>query len=276
MKIAFPILLLSIVSLSAQEFNPLGREIPEDRLERQVRIQVEWIEVSLQTYTELMAEPDPVTSRGKLSNNDGPLRRKVAELVKRGEAEVIETALVIARSGNRAKVESIQEFIYPTEYDPPVSVDSGTKENPSEPRTLRNETGLPTPTAFETRNVGTTLEVDPTIGADNQTVDLNLAPELVYAAGYTHWGEYASASGKMEAKMPAFYTVKVTTQVAQIAGEYGLIAVQSPLNVESGMADRKRKVLVFLKADVLLVGKPVDNKPEAPAADKQTPAPTKP
>ncbi|MCB1079068.1 MAG: type II and III secretion system protein, partial [Verrucomicrobiae bacterium] len=87
---------------------------------------------------------------------------------------------VLARSGQRAKIEVIREFIYPTEYDPPeipnqigggISVGGGAGGGAT--------SGFPvtpaTPAAFETRNTGITLEVDPVIGGDNFTIDLNLA-----------------------------------------------------------------------------------------------------
>ena len=48
------------VSSWAQEadFNPLGREVPIERMGKQLRIQVEWIELSHKDYTALMAEKD--------------------------------------------------------------------------------------------------------------------------------------------------------------------------------------------------------------------------
>ena len=137
---------------------------------------------------------------------------------------------VMARSGNRAKIEVIREFIYPTEYDPPEI-----------PNTFGGTTGLvgggatasggfpvtpATPTAFEVRNTGVTLEVDPVLGADNFTIDLNLAPEVVEFDGFINYGSPITTTavnglGQIQnvvitenrIEMPVFNTRKVTTQV---------------------------------------------------------------
>ena len=45
-----------------------------------------------------------------------------------------------------------------------------------------------TPTAFETRNTGVTLEVEPTVGSDNYTIDMNLVPQVVEFEGFINYG----------------------------------------------------------------------------------------
>ena len=106
--------------------------------------------------------------------------------------DLLSAPSVMARSGQRAKVEVIREFIYPTEYDPPEipnqiggtvgGIGAGGGVGGGFPVTPAN------PTAFETRNTGVTLEVDPVIGADNFTIDLNLAPEVVEFEGFINYG----------------------------------------------------------------------------------------
>lgn len=116
----------------------------------------------------------------------------------------------LAKSGQRAKIELIKEFIYPTEFDPPeipesvgialvdndVSFDDGQQEAVGDgfaPITPA------TPTAFEARNLGVTLEVEPVIGEDNRTVDLNIVPEFVEFLGFIDYGsditQVSQASG---------------------------------------------------------------------------------
>jgi general secretion pathway protein D len=51
------------------------------------------------------------------------------------------------------------------------------------------------PTAFEARNVGTHLEVEPVVGQDNFTVELNLAPELVQFEGFINYGSPIQTNG---------------------------------------------------------------------------------
>ncbi|TMP92242.1 MAG: type II and III secretion system protein, partial [Verrucomicrobia bacterium] len=45
-----------------------------------------------------------------------------------------------------------------------------------------------TPTAFETRNTGVTLEVEPVVGPDAVTIDLNLVPQVVEFEGFVNYG----------------------------------------------------------------------------------------
>ncbi len=139
--------------------------------------------------------------------------------------DLLSAPSVLARSGQRAKIEVIREFIYPTEYDPPeipnqigggggnggVTVISSFPVTPA------------TPAAFETRNTGVTLEVDPVIGGDDFTIDLNLAPEVVEFEGFINYGSPINTvdvfSGdtvpltENRIEMPIFSTRKVTTQV---------------------------------------------------------------
>lgn len=69
------------------------------------------------------------------------------------------------RSGQRAVIEVIREFRYPTEFD----FDKGA--------------GIMIPKAFETRNLGITLEVEPVAEAEGP-IDLNLVPQVVRLDGY--------------------------------------------------------------------------------------------
>ncbi len=253
----------------ADAFNPLGREVPLEEMEKQLRIQVEWIEVSHEQYTALLAETDstrPVTYK---PSNDGPLREDLSALMKKGEAKLLDTMMVVARSGQRAKVESIHEYIYPTEYDPPFLVTSPPPKDgpPAKPKEYGNR--LPIPAAFETRHVGSTFEVDPVLGADGITIDLNMSPEIVYLADHSMWGTYKSKEGELDIQMPTFYTMKVTTQVTLLAGEYFLFGACSPLNLESGMPDYGRKVMVMVKADIVVTGLPLEEPKKTSAKKKE-------
>ena len=147
--------------------------------------------------------------------------------------DLLSAPSVMARSGQRAKIEVIREFIYPTEYDPPeipnqfggtgLVVGGGGGGGSS-------SGGFPvtpaTPTAFETRNTGVTLEVDPVLGADEFTIDLNLAPEVVEFDGFINYGSPIQTTSvnalglavpvvltENRIEMPIFNTRKVTTQV---------------------------------------------------------------
>jgi len=48
--------------------------------------------------------------------------------------------------------------------------------------------GPSTPSNFETRNTGVTLEVEPVVGPDGVTIDLNLVPQVVEFEGFINYG----------------------------------------------------------------------------------------
>ena len=238
---------ISLTPILAQsEFDPLG-EAAEAVLPKLIRVQVEFIEIPHEKMTELLAEP------GK-SANDTELRAKLQELLKAGKATMLETQLGTTRSGQLGKVESIEEFIYPTEYEPselPTTVNIDGTETGKNTESLSTP---PTPTAFETRNLGSTLEFEPILGEDNKTVDLRLAPEIVYHPKNTVWAEWADKKAKANIEMPVMYSLRFSTGLVVTSGQTFLAAALSPKD-EKGSPDFTRKILVFVRADVLTVGR---------------------
>lgn len=228
------------------DFDPLGQH---DNLPRQIRIQVEFIDVSHEKLTEL-------TLGNKTSANDAELRETVGEMVKKGEAKIIETMMCVTRSGQKASTESVREFIYPTEYEPaeiPNKVVTEKDGERSEALAPELATG-PTPTAFETRNLGSTLEIEPTVGVDNRIIDLRFAPEIVYHVGNETWSEWKDDRGDSSIRMPTMYSLRINTGITLVAGEHHLVAALSPKD-DKGFPDHSRKWMAFVKADVLTVGR---------------------
>lgn len=87
---------------------------------------------------------------------------------------------VTAKSGQRAVIQLVREFRYPTQFDPPQIPQSvGDGFSPVTPTT---------PSAFETRNLGVELEVEPTVGPDGYTIDLNLSPRVTEFDGFINYG----------------------------------------------------------------------------------------
>ena len=104
--------------------------------------------------------------------------------------DVVTAPKVVVKSGQRAKIESGQELIYPVEYDPPeLPQEVGAVAGGIFPVTPSH------PTTFEMRPLGFTLEVDPVISSDNSTVDVTLAPEFVEFLGFVNYGSPITAAG---------------------------------------------------------------------------------
>lgn len=140
---------------------------------------------------------------------------------------------VTTKSGRKALVRVVREFPYPTEFNPPEppppATGGGTTTIVLVPGTFQSQ-GIvtpSTPTAFETRNLGVTLEVEPIIGPDGYTIDLNLSPEVVEFDGFINYGSPilgpvfvppASVGTAILTpnviNQPVFSTRKVTTSVS--------------------------------------------------------------
>lgn len=176
----------------------------------------------------------------KLQQFCGPLDdhsaavKSLATMVERGEATLVVTAPVLARSGQRAKVQQIEEVIYQTELD----WDSD------------NQTVIPA--AFETRNVGTELEVDPVLGPDDFTIDLNFSLEHHSAPPTMRPITVTSPKSgqKVVTEFPAFHSKKVITQVTMADGTIKLVGAWRP----TGKPEFEKEDLMqiaFLRADVI-------------------------
>lgn len=116
-------------------------------------------------------------------------------------ADVLQKPSTVARSGERSKIEIIRELIYPTEYEPPELPNSVNSNTNFDPLTGEEATQSPPtpvtpshPTAFETRNTGVTLEVEPTVGPNKKYIELSLRPELVEFEGFVNYGSPINGS----------------------------------------------------------------------------------
>jgi general secretion pathway protein D len=141
-------------------------------------------------------------------------------------ADMMTAPSVTARSGQKATIEVIREFIYPTEYEPPEIPQSVTPsqpqfQNPLVP-TAPSATFVPvtpaTPTAFETRNTGVTLEIEPTIGENDFMIDLRFVPEIVEFEGFINYGSPIFGADdailtENRIEMPVFSTRRVNTSL---------------------------------------------------------------
>jgi hypothetical protein len=166
----------------------------------------------------------------------------------------METMLCIARSGQKAKAESIEEVTYPTEYEAaqlPHKTASDAKEEAGKTPPIPKDSAIgPTPTAFETRNLGSTIEIEPILSRDSKHIDLSLSPEIVYHVGNQIWAEWKSEHGNAPIQMPIFYVVRINTSVVVADGEPMFLAAISPKS-KDGKVDFNRKLMVFIRADVI-------------------------
>jgi general secretion pathway protein D len=101
--------------------------------------------------------------------------------------DLLSAPRVTTKSGQRAVIEIVREFRYATQFTPPQvpSITGGGGGTGTVSISVVTPT---TPTAFETRNTGVTLEVEPVVGPDGATIDLNLVPQVVEFEGFVNYG----------------------------------------------------------------------------------------
>jgi general secretion pathway protein D len=152
--------------------------------------------------------------------------------------DLLSAPRVTTKSGQRAVIEIVREFRYPTTFTAPqvpsISSSSSTVINGVVPVVVTPTT----PQAFETRNTGVTLEVEPVVGPDGTTIDLNLVPQVVEFEGFINYGSPINAVGvntvggangisvstpvlltENVINQPVFSTRKVTTNVSVWDGQ---------------------------------------------------------
>ncbi len=160
--------------------------------------------------------------------------------------DLLSAPRVTTKSGQRAVIEIVREFRYPTQFQPPQipqTVGAVTNRSDTDIISLGGSSSVPvtptTPTAFETRNTGVTLEVEPVVGPDGITIDLNLVPQVVEFEGFINYGSpiLAPRSSFLDTltggiitapqsvitpnviNQPVFSTRKVTTSVSVWDGQ---------------------------------------------------------
>lgn len=160
--------------------------------------------------------------------------------------DLLSAPRVTTKSGNRAVIEIIREFRYPIEFEQPQipqtfgntgqgSLVIGGGGGAVNPLAFSSNGSFPvtptTPTTFETRNTGVTLEVEPVIGPDGASIDMQLAPQVVEFEGFINYGspiQTTSTNGLGQTitniitpnviNQPIFSTRKVSTNVTVFDG----------------------------------------------------------
>jgi len=123
---------------------------------------------------------------------------------------------VTTKSGQRATIEVVREFIYPSDFDPP--------QVPQEQAAGSVNPAIPaTPSQWSMEPIGVVLEVEPTIGPDGFTINLNLSPKVVEFEGFINYGS------------PISTVAPVRGPLAAIGGGIGVIGTTSIVLTENAI-----------------------------------------
>ncbi len=162
--------------------------------------------------------------------SQGQVQMIMRGLSQKKGTDVMTAPSVMARPGDKATIEIIREFIYPTEYEPPelpnsVGTTGGTTGGTGTTAGIFPVTPA-TPTSFDTRNTGVILEIEPNVGANDSVIDLRFAPEIVEFEGFVNYGSPITSPAsdalgnaiqivitENRIEMPIFSTRKVTTGI---------------------------------------------------------------
>jgi Flp pilus assembly secretin CpaC len=154
----------------------------------------------------------------------------VQELLDKGTAKLVAWPMVTTHSGSRAVFEAIDELRYASEYSP-VSTDYYITTEPGKEGTakqavpdVREQELDAAATAFETRNTGVTLEVEPALSADGKLIDLNLVPQHVHLRGMTKIAvEHEKPHDKIIFEQPEFDVLKSQTSLSLKSGDHAFM-----------------------------------------------------
>ncbi len=220
----------------------------EEKAKPIVRISVEWIEMSSSDATELLRTPRETT-------NDSDLRNQVDKLISTDKAVMYESKVTTSRMGKPSRNESVREEIYPTEYDPPSLPGTFSSEADTTPVWTSSSKGLSgfVPTAFETRHTGVSVEIDPSYDSETNTFSLSMYADMVNLVSQNKFATYKDERMKADMTMPIFYTNRFKIHLIVRPGEYLLVTTLTPFD-EDGKLDRAKKLVVFVRAELLKVG----------------------
>lgn len=188
------------------------KAILEDICPAPAMVSIDYTLISLPTNVVLESEEYRAT--GSLSNEE------VMRLFRAGHAKLISLSKVVTLSGVNAQVESVEEIIYPTEFD--IEAGQWLPSTKTAGAAVTPPCGS-VPGAFETRETGFILNVTPTIAPGLEIINLALIPEKAELIG---WIDY-DAPGQREVaperksrqSQPVFRSRNLTTSLVVFDGQ---------------------------------------------------------
>lgn len=242
-------LMVPVLWSQGRKKEDVRKDPPPHQAAASVQLQLEVIEMNHEEAAAVLSSQAP-------ADDAAGLRDEIQKFLEDGRARLADTVIGVTDFAGVIKMHSVQEYIYPTEHEPPsapnkVRLSFGEKKGEEWKDALTMLMTPPTPTAFEKRFLG--MEFDAAVGlaADNRrmTIDFHVAHSSLTAL--KSWQEIKNSLGnKYQLNMPLFFTNRLATTVSLADGATALMGVLSPKG-EDGEVDLGRKLLLFLKADVL-------------------------
>lgn len=181
-----------------------------------------------------------IVKEAPLKADQKALWDRLAAMADQGRARHIGSLMYDTRSGQRATLERAANRQY------------------AEGFSLDGNEALDVP--MSSRKVGTRLEIDPVIGPDGATLDVNYALEHDFLQPTERW-EPAAQSGqrRIETQVTDFHVAKLSTAITLLSGMTKLLGVWDP---DPSPAGGKVMQAAFLKGEVVHVLPVADSRAE--------------
>lgn len=220
-----PALLLAALASLAMETMPAISQEPAPAWPQDVQIELQAVTLPEPLAMELI--PDLLDGKKIEAANT-----RLQKLLTEGKAQLAGWLVLPTRSGQRAVVQSVEELRFATQFDPgqmAVSVQAP-KADAAQGDTIKVSPKIqadgidPVPTAFQMRECGLTLEVEPVLAPDGETVDLNIVPQHVRLLRWAPVTIKHGESGKeVTVQQPVFSSLRVTTSLTLKSGQRKLV-----------------------------------------------------
>ena len=158
----------------------------------------------------------PIAKAGELQRKGLADDELYKELVSSGKLERL--LVVRTKAGQRAVLENVTEYKYPTEFtEPRIPGDfAGKPEVPTVPLPIA-------PTAYEKKDVGDTMEFEPALSQEAKAVDVQILVSHTALARREKWGQ-----GLAEVEQPQFESQKLSTNLTASIGSPRFIGTLNP------------------------------------------------
>ena len=203
------------------------------------------------TYEAFSISLEQAAALQRKNPGDTEFYNELVERVAKGEAKQESVVVIRGRSGQKMTAESISETIYPSEYMPGAIAKGPGEQAARVPKP--GEAPLPAleapvlPVAFETRNCGLTIEVEPTLSQDQKVVDFRVVPEHVTFVGREKWGQ-----GISETEMPLFDSQQISTGVSTSPGSPCLLGTITKPQIPRPEENSARRIwFAFMTVDIV-------------------------
>jgi hypothetical protein len=190
--------------------------------------------------------------------------RKIEAEAAQGRIKILRTTWIEGKSGQRVKAQSGDEHIFFTEMkisslcaaEKPKNTSSDGKA--ATPPNATTSAGMPTyAPSFDMALVGTQIEVDPVIGPDGKTVDVNFSIEHDTAPPTLHQEPIPAAGDVMRVDAPGtdFHKSRLTSAVTLTGGMTRLLGIWKPETLPEGEKNTDVLQAGFMKVDIIKVEK---------------------